>query len=207
MVNYMGDGEQVYLAKPGGQREGPYTLEQIKRDLEAETYSDTDYWAWRDGLPGWVPLYEFPGLSRGGGADPAAAADPAAKPPKDLPEIQLASGMPFAALERIFLFTTGDGPAAWHAPEFVEMLEVSVGADIATIRNDVPKDIIGHCAVTELLKQDGSLSEAAWRVMASHQPNLVQQARERLLRVCIRTFRIGTGMVAAMVLFYNKQKL
>lgn len=118
-----------------------------------------------------------------------------------------ASGMPFSALVRIFVFTTGDGPAAWHAPEVMRMLEATIGVDIGTIRLDVPKDIVGQCAPAELFKQDGTLSETAWRVMATYQPDLIQQARERLLRICVRTFRMGDGTVIALVLFYNKQKL
>ena len=43
--------------------------------------------------------------------------------------------------------------------------------------------------------------------MAAHQPALVQQARERLQRICVRTFRIEADTVVALVLFYNKQKL
>ncbi len=206
----MGDGAQIYLAKPGGQRKGPYTLEKIKQDLAAQAYQDSDYWAWHDGMPEWVPLYDLPGISADGApTDTAsvAAAEPEAEQKQDPPQDQLASGMPFSALVRIFLFTTGDGQAAWHAPEVVQMLEGSIGVDIGTIRLDVPRDIIGQCAVNELWKPDGSLSDAAWRAMATHQPNLIQQARERLLRVCVRTFRIGTGTVAALVLFYNKKKL
>jgi len=54
---------QVYLAKPGGQKQGPFTLEQLKKDLAAHKYDDGDFWAWHDGLPEWKPLYEIPGIS------------------------------------------------------------------------------------------------------------------------------------------------
>ena len=171
----MGDGEQVYLARPGGRREGPYTMEKVRQDLAARSYRDTDYWAWHDGLPAWVPLYAL--LSAG-------SATAAAEQVKADEQREVASGLPFAALERIFLFTTGEGPAAWYAPAVIQMLEATTGSDIKTIRTDVPRDVIGQCAAAELLKSDGSLSDAAWLAMASHQPRLVQQARERLLRVC-----------------------
>jgi hypothetical protein len=232
----MGDMAQIYLAKPGEQRKGPYTLAQIRQDLSAGTYQDTEYWAWGEGMPGWVPLYELPGVSEDdataavatkpvaamasqeGSASalpaaavsvlaPAATAAPEVEQPPEAPRAEPAAGMPFAALVRIFLFTTGDGPAAWHAPEVMRMLEATVGVDIGTIRLDVPKDIVGQCAPNELLKQDGSISEAAWRVMATYQPDLVQQARERLLRVCVRTFSVDAATVVALVLFYNKQKI
>ena len=232
----MGDMAQIYLAKPGEPRKGPYTLEQIKQDLSVGSYQDSDYWAWGEGMPGWVPLYELPGVSEDGETAavatkpvaaiasqersvsglaaaavsvvaPGTAAEPEVEQPTDTPRPDPASGMPFAALVRIFLFTSGDGPAAWHAPEVMRMLEATIGVDIGTIRLDIPRDIVSQCAPNELLKQDGSISEAAWRVMATYQPDLVQQARERLLRVCVRTFRVDAGTVVALVLFYNKQKL
>src|SRR5438876_11162431 len=53
---------EIYLSKPGGQREGPYNLEQINRDLAAKKYSDSDYWGWYEGLEAWVPLYSIPGI-------------------------------------------------------------------------------------------------------------------------------------------------
>ena len=202
----MGEGTQIYLAKPGCQREGPFTLEQVRQGLAANKYQDTDYWAWSDGMSAWVPLYQLAGLSGGGASATAAAAAPEKEQRKEPGKEEIASGLPFSALERIFLFTTGDGPTAWDAPAVAEMLETTIGTDINTIRTDVPRDVVGQCAVGELLKPDGALSEKAWGVMASHQPNLVQQARERLLRVCIRTFHIGTDTVAALVLFYKKPK-
>ena len=58
---------QIYLARPGGPRQGPYTVEQINADLAARKYRDEDFWAWHDGLPSWVPLYSVGGVS--GAAD------------------------------------------------------------------------------------------------------------------------------------------
>jgi hypothetical protein len=55
--------QKIYLAKPGGQREGPYTLEQINHDLATKKYRDDDFWAWHEGLPSWMPLYSLPGVS------------------------------------------------------------------------------------------------------------------------------------------------
>src|SRR5512139_408018 len=59
----MDNDTQIYLSKPGGQRQGPYTLAQIKHSLATNIYRDTDYWAWHEGLPEWLPLYDLPGLS------------------------------------------------------------------------------------------------------------------------------------------------
>ena len=231
----MGESVQIYLSKPAGQRQGPYTLAQIRQDLAANKYRDTDYWAWHEGLPEWVPLYNLPGISETGTVAPPAPPAPPVPPPEPatapattqapapppppaggLPEAEfdpvplppeVASGMPFAALEHIFLFTTGDGPAAWQSPEVGRMLENVVGAELDLVRQNVPRDVIAGCAPAQLLKPDGSISDAVWRVMNAHQPGLVQQARKRLHRVCVRTFRIGADTVAALVFFYDKEKL
>ena len=106
-----GDIMQIHLSKPGGQREGPYTLEQIIQDLAANRYRDTDYWAWHEGLPEWVPLYLLPGIPAD--ADSAPAATPGSEPEEESAALsqQVSSGMPASALEQIFMFTTGDGPS------------------------------------------------------------------------------------------------
>jgi hypothetical protein len=53
---------QIHLSKPGGQREGPFTIDQINRDLANRKYRDADYWAWYEGLDAWVPLHSVPGV-------------------------------------------------------------------------------------------------------------------------------------------------
>jgi hypothetical protein len=282
---------QIYLSKPGGQREGPYTLEQILRDLAASNYRDSDYWAWHEGLPEWVPLYLLPGISndanvapvageasppsiastpsradaaspdtsgdvvvsavpapaepqphpRKAPAMPAPAAQaqpennkasapsrpPAAPPATPAAQVStlpvaspsepeeesakarqpVAAGLPTSALEEVFMFTTGDGPTAWQSPTAVRMLQEIIGEDPAGLREGIQRDVIGRCVVGELLKPDGAISDAVWRAMAAHRPAIVQQARERLYRVCVRTFRIEADAMVAVVLFYNKQKL
>ena len=235
----MGATMQIHLSKPGGEREGPFTLEQINRDLAAKKYRDTDYWAWHEGLAEWVPLYALPGVSTEAApaappiptaapapvASPAlpqapapaapaptapaaqAAASPGLEEDHLRPQAEIASGMPVSALEHIFAFTTGEGPLAWSSPIVVQMLQKIVGADLAAIRQTVPRDVVGQCAIGELLNPDGTISEAVWKAMAAHQPALVQQARDRLYRVSVRTFRSEGDAVVALVLFYNKAKL
>jgi len=60
----------IHLSKPGGQREGPFTLEQINQDLAAQKYHDSDYWAWYEGLNEWVPLHQVPGVIRSAASEP-----------------------------------------------------------------------------------------------------------------------------------------
>jgi hypothetical protein len=221
---------QIHLSKPGGQREGPYTLEQINRDLAAQKYLDTDYWAWQEGMAEWVPLYALPGVAIKGADAPAEVATPAPEevttpvnppvlsadapaaapePEKGLGPVapQVAAEMPFPALEHIFLFTTGEGPAAWDSPAAGRMLEETVGEGLSVIRQTTPRDVVAKCDIAELLRDDGSISDAVWRAMAAYRPTLIQQARDREYHICVRTFRIEGDSVVALVLFYNKEKL
>jgi hypothetical protein len=60
----MSDALQVHLARPGGEREGPFTLDQINERLSAKRIQVSDYWAWHEGLSNWVPLYEIEGVTK-----------------------------------------------------------------------------------------------------------------------------------------------
>src|SRR5881227_1286509 len=71
---------KIHLAKPGGEREGPFTIEEINAGLAQHRFRGTDYWAWYDGLQSWVPLHEIPGVNE----EPEPVADPAKKPRPDL---------------------------------------------------------------------------------------------------------------------------
>ena len=157
-----------------------------------------------------APMVDLPGA-----APQPAAAGPAAPPAAPVPEPEaepvaarapVASGMPAGALEQVFMFTTGDGPSAWQSPTVARMLQEIVGEELGARREDVERDVVAWCAMSELLKPDGSISDSVWRAMAAHRPMLIQQAREKLYRVCVRTFRIEADMIVALVLFYNKQK-
>src|SRR5215831_11659272 len=129
---------EILLSKPGGEREGPFTLEQINAGLLQKQFKDSDYWAWYEGLDSWVPLHQVPGVADGSKAgskaetqrnEPTAeAADDLRAPDEDTQLIvnpdaartasgsgaksELASGLPLEKLEQIFVFTDGEGPAA-----------------------------------------------------------------------------------------------
>jgi hypothetical protein len=78
--------QKIYLAKPGGQREGPYTVEQINHALATKKYSDADFWAWHEGLPSWMPLYSLPGVSAKAATVAVPGAEPQPVAPKTEPE-------------------------------------------------------------------------------------------------------------------------
>jgi hypothetical protein len=221
---------QVHLSRPGGQREGPYTVEQINRDLADRKYRDTDYWAWYEGLETWVPLHSVPGVVPQGdgsravpetppmvstaaasvsGAAPAQA--PAAASgsavelePEPAAQRQVSSGMPFKALKQLFIFTSGEGPATMQSPLTSAMFKEITGEDMALIRETIPRDVFGRCDIGERLRQDGKVPDSAWRAMSALKPAIVQQARDGVYRICVRTFNLETGDVVAVFLFYEK---
>jgi hypothetical protein len=230
---------EIHLSKPGGKKEGPYTAKQINRDLAAGKYRGSDYWAWYQGLPDWIPLYSVPGIIEqkepafpevdpSGSHDteilqsaPATASEPMVEPDstpepessstpvtaaESPPAADVSSGMPCAALEQIFVITTGEGPDASRSPSTAEMLERITGLDFASIRAQIPRDVIGRCNILEGLKGQTSTQGSLWGVMARLQPELLQKARDGLYRICIRTFRIDNGDLVSLFLFYNKEK-
>jgi len=209
---------QIHLAKPGGERQGPFTLEQVNRDLAAKKYSDAEFWAWYDGADAWVPLYSVPGILQ---AELAAAstskspasektvarATPSEAPRKEEEETssaQLASGMPFDALEQVFIFTSGEGPALMQSPISQALIEKIVGEKWPIIREKVPRDVFGRCDIGEKLRAEGKVPESAWRAMSALKPEVIQQAKAGAFRTTVRTFSLDTVGVAAVFLFYRK---
>lgn len=242
----------IHLCKPGGQREGPYSLEQINAALAARKYTGSDYWAWHRGLSDWVPLYSVAGITERpaemAATPPPVPASPEIRPPaaesvsaepkpaasaQESPELQpettepaaapdivateepeksaesadsekLASDMPFAALDHSFLLTSGEGPEALRSDVLQLMLQRIIGEDIAVIRPRVPRDVIGRC---KILEGQSSTPPVVWKKMAELRPELLQQARDGVYRICARSFHLENGDVVALYLFYNKQKL
>jgi hypothetical protein len=214
----------IHLAKPGGEREGPFSLEQINANLAARKYRDSDYWAWYEGLDSWVPLHEVPGIINAP-KNPAQSNMPEpSAPAKSDTEIvhrqasdapgpekpgasKLFSGMRAEGLEHIFVFTNGEGPAAMESPLTDSMLREIVGADLASVGGQAPRDVFGRCSIPAQLAEQGKVPASAWRAMSALRPQLTQQARDGDYRICVRTFETETGQQVAAFLFYNKEKI
>ena len=137
-----------------------------------------------------------------------AETPPAPSRPEAPPALkkQLASGMPFASLEHIFILTTGEGPDVSRSATTLGMLKDVVGEEPEIIRQKVPRDLVARCDFLEKLRGGGSLPDAAWRALANLKPHMVKEAREGAYRVCVRTFTLETGDIATMLLFYSKDK-
>jgi hypothetical protein len=214
---------EIHLARPGGQREGPFSIEQINANIAAQEYRDSDYWAWYEGLDSWVPLHQVPGiidapqsLAEANAPEPpvtrradtevvqrpvADAADPKTSGPS-----KLFSGMPVQALEQIFIFTNGEGPVAMQSPLTSQLVREIIGADFEAIFNQAPRDVFGRCSIPAQLAEQGKVPASAWRAMSALRPQLTQQARDGGYRICVRTFEIEAGQQVAVFLFYKKQE-
>ena len=217
---------QIHLSRPGGQREGPFTVDQINADLAAKKYQDTDYWAWYEGLEAWVPLHSVPGVItlQGRGTAPAAPVPPPAKleeAPRPAaaavgeaaagPAVestkQVSSGMPAAALEQMFIFTSGEGPSTMKSPLTAVMVKEVTGETLESLRERVPRDVFGRCDIGDRLRKEGEVPASAWKAMSSLKPDIVSRAKEGAYRICVRTFNVDPSDVVALFLFYNKEKL
>lgn len=97
----MADSVKVHLARPGREREGPFTVLEINQALAAGQYEISDYWAWHEGLPEWVPLYAIEGVSKRPLPNSSSeAAEPALETPAMVSLCQASCGEPTpAALE------------------------------------------------------------------------------------------------------------
>jgi hypothetical protein len=119
----------------------------------------------------------------------------------------MSSGKPFAALEQVFVFTSGQGPSAIKSRVTIAMLIEAVGQKFDDIRTKVPLDVIGGTAeaVLEAFRA-GSIPGSAWRAMARIKPSITQQAQDGVYHLCVRTFPLESKDLVALFLLYNKQK-
>lgn len=69
---------QIHIARDGKQL-GPFSLEEINRQLAAGTLNLSDN-AWYEGASGWAPLSSVPGVTTAASAAASSAAIPAATP-------------------------------------------------------------------------------------------------------------------------------
>jgi hypothetical protein len=218
---------KIHLAKPGGEREGPFTVEEINARLAARKFSGTDYWAWYEGLQSWVPLHEIPGVKEDAepetkdkaAADLAPAAADTSIISKKAPALgpqesssanaanaQLGSGLPAEALEQVFIFTDGEGPETMRSPFTSALLEQVIGASLDTLRDHVTRSVFGKCNVAQRLREDSRVPASAWGAISAISPELVKQTRTGAYKVCVRTFDTDSGQKVAAFLFYNKTK-
>jgi hypothetical protein len=87
---------QIHIAR-SGQAMGPFSLEEINRQLAAGTLSLSDQ-AWYEGAAGWAPLSTVPGVSSSaptGGLPPQPTSPPAPGVPAVTPP---AAGVPVASI-------------------------------------------------------------------------------------------------------------
>jgi hypothetical protein len=119
-------GMQVHIAR-NGQALGPFSLEEINRQLAVGTLSPSDL-AWYEGAPGWIALSTVPGVTSGGTA---------ASPP--------------AATSRM-----ATQPAGKTEPLAIFSLVLSVlGLFCCGLFSGIPGIICGHLALSKIEKNPG----------------------------------------------------
>ncbi len=97
---------QVHVDR-GGERFGPYNLEDVNAYLTNGTLLPTDQ-AWQDGMPDWVPITQIPGVTAPGGA--------AAPPPPPTPAAGAACPQCQAPVEASQVICMGCGTQLQGAP-------------------------------------------------------------------------------------------
>ena len=97
---------QVHVDR-GGERYGPYSLEDVNAYLANGTLLPTDQ-AWQDGMPDWVPITQIPGVTAPGGA--------AAPPPLPAPAAGSACPQCQAQVEADQVVCMGCGTRLQGAP-------------------------------------------------------------------------------------------
>jgi hypothetical protein len=70
---------RIHIAR-NGQPMGPFSLEEVNRQLAAGTLSLSDQ-AWYEGAAGWAPLSTVPGVSSSASASSASPSPPPTTPP------------------------------------------------------------------------------------------------------------------------------
>ena len=128
---------QVHIAR-NGQALGPFSLEEINRQLAVGTLSPSDL-AWYEGAPGWIALSTVPGVTIGGtAASPPAATSPMATQPV----ASIGAGTPV--------------PAGKTEPLAIFSLVLSVLALFCCgLFSGIPGIICGHLAISKIEKNPG----------------------------------------------------
>jgi hypothetical protein len=126
---------QIHLSKPGGQREGPFTIDQINRDLANRKYRDADYWAWYEGLDAWVPLHSVPGvLILPDSATPSAV--PPASPQKAVSQAR--AGAASSAQAKASASQPSDGVSGDEASGSADSADVDSSGEAAKLASGLP---------------------------------------------------------------------
>jgi len=115
--------------------------------------------------------------------------------------------MPFAALEHIFVFTSGTGSGVFDSRVVAGVLQDAVEIPLDAIVKKVSIDVIGCSDVGTRIMRQGSIPDIAWIAMSAIKPVLAKQAQDGLYRCCVRPCPSESNEIVAFILLYSKQKL
>jgi hypothetical protein len=131
---------QIYIGRDG-QREGPFTIEEVRARI-AQGQARPDDLAWYDGAPGWMPLREVPGLQQ-----PVATVVPPAIPSPPPPIPRPSVGIP--------------GPITAQQPQetlaIVSLVLGILGLVAIPFIASIPGVVCGHMALGKIKRAAGTL--------------------------------------------------
>mgnify|MGYP003330076304 CR=1 FL=1 len=143
---------QVHVDR-GGERYGPYSLEDVNAYLTNGTLLPTDQ-AWQDGMPDWVPITQIPGVTMPG----EAAAPPAPAAGAACPQCQA----PVDATQVICMGcgTRLQGEPATHRGSNKKLL-IGIGAGVGVL-------VVMAGIWFFLIREDGSTEGSLYAVSYTH---------------------------------------
>jgi hypothetical protein len=115
-----------------------------------------------------------------------------------------ASHMPLPNLQRIFIFTDGDGQTVLDSPVATGMLQDTAEAPLEDFMGKVKFDVIARSNVASQIEQTRQFPESGWVSMSELDSVIAQKAREGIYQPVIRAFADPiTGEQGVLVLIYR----
>lgn len=101
---------------------------------------------------------------------------------------RFASHMPLSDLQRIFIFTDGNGQTALDSPVATGTLQDTAEAPLKDFMGKVQFDVIARSDVANQIQQTGQFPESAWAAMSKIDSAITQKARAGTYRSVVRVF-------------------
>jgi len=99
---------------------------------------------------------------------------------------KFASHMPLSDLQRIFIFTDGNGQTVLDSPVATGTLQDTAEAPLKDFMGKVQFDIIARSNVASQIQQTGQFPESAWAAMSKIDSAVTQKARAGTYRSVVR---------------------
>lgn len=101
---------------------------------------------------------------------------------------RFASHIPLSDLQRIFIFTNGNGQTVLDSPVATGTLQDTAEAPLQDFMGKVKLDVIARSNVANQIQQMGQFPESAWDAMSKIDSAITQKARAGTYRSVVRVF-------------------